>query len=166
MASKCDWKPNLEVFSGKINSNIWSSPKKRKKHKKDANTNEITWLFVTDEVQSPTAEKVEISKKSAIYEPIVYAKSKFPVGFPINHTIYIYRQEGMRRMIDKNRIPKYFPSTICDTLMGFVNSKANIPLFFSSEIERIVRAGASKTKAHEDILKKGNKLANPLLKIL
>lgn len=72
----------------------------------------------------------------------------------------------MRITNNKNSIPKYFPKTICNVLMGLVKSNANIPLRFSSETERIVKAGTKKTKIHDEILKNGSKSANPLLNML
>lgn len=126
----------------------------------------MIWLLVTDDAQSPTAEKAALNRKRATYEPIVPATSKFPVGFPKIHTIYIYKSEGMRIVSNKNNIPTYFPKTICNVLTGLVNNKANIPLRFSSEIERIVKAGTKNTKIHDEILKNGSKSANPLLNML
>lgn len=66
MASKCVWKPKPLKSSEVIRAINWSRPKKKKKHKKAANTKEIIWLLLTEEAHNPTAAKVAISKKSAI----------------------------------------------------------------------------------------------------
>ena len=63
-------------------------------------------------------------------------------------------------------MPNYFPNTMCHTLIGLVNSKVSIPLLFSSEILLIVSAGTKNTNTHDESLKKGNKSANPALKML
>lgn len=74
--------------------------------------------------------------------------------------------EGISVINSKNRTPKYFPSTISKVLMGFVNKSVNIPLRFSSEMVRIVKAGTKNTKIHDEILKNGSKSAKLLLKML
>ena len=144
----------------------WSAPKKKKKHKKAANTNEIIWLALIAEAHKPTAAKVAISKNNAMYEPTVPATSKFHTGFPNTHTTYTYSTDGSKMISNKKSIPKYLPNTIFKVLTGLVNKRANIPLFFSSEILLIVSAGTKNTNIHDESLKKGNISAKPAFRML
>ena len=113
-----------------------SKPKKKKKHKKAASTNDTIWLLPIAEAHSPIAAKVAISKNRAIYEPTVSAIPKLPTGLPNAHSIYTKITEGNKVIKSKKRTPKYLPSTICRVLTGLVKSRDSIPLRFSSEILR------------------------------
>ena len=62
--------------------------------------------------------------------------------------------------------PRYLPTTISQLEMGLVNSNSKVPCFISSEKLRIVTAGIKKIKIQGDIVKKGDKSAKPLFKIL
>ena len=146
--------------------NMLLRSKKKKKHKKAASTNDTIWLLPIAEAHSPIAAKVAISKNRAIYEPTVSAIPKLPTGLPNTHSIYTKITEGNKVIKSKKRTPKYLPSTICRVLTGLVKSRDSIPLRFSSEILRIVRAGTKKTNSHDERRKKGSKSANPALKRL
>ena len=68
--------------------------------------------------------------------------------------------------ITKTSAPKYFPNIICQVVNGFVFNISIVPAFISSEKLRMVTAGIKKINIQGERVKKGDKSANPLFKIL
>ena len=66
IASKCVWKPTPPKSSGATKAISWSMPKKKKKHRKAANTKEMIWLLLIDDAHKPTEAKVATSKNKAM----------------------------------------------------------------------------------------------------
>jgi hypothetical protein len=73
---------------------------------------------------------------------------------------------GIIAITINKKAPKNFPVTISLIEMGLVNKSSIVPCFFSSEKLRIVTAGIKKINIHGAMVKKGDKSANPLFKML
>ena len=65
-----------------------------------------------------------------------------------------------------SRIETYFPITICQKLTGLVLNISNVPLFISSDMDRMAIAGTKKINTHGANSKKLSKEAYPKSKIL
>jgi hypothetical protein len=96
----------------------------------------------------------------------VLPTSQLPEGLPSLEMVIIYSKVGAIAKQIRITAPKYFPKIMFPKEIGLVIKSSKVPIFFSSLKDLIVTAGIKNNKTQGAIIKKEDKSAKPLSKIL
>ena len=108
----------------------------------------ITWLFDMEEANNPIAVKAPHKKSKPMYEPMMAPVSILFFITDKLAKVITYNTVGKIAKITINEEAKNLPKIISLSFNGSVNNTSIVPALYSSEKERMVKAGIKNNNIH------------------